>query len=232
MSQLWDWARCCSDMIGWNAPRRINSRNVWLATSTPKELSDAPGVFAALAKITWEGEFVRRDAIDIARTALDRAIWFAYEEMLRTYYLAAAGKADGTAVKAKADRCVALVRVFADLLELHPDFSLTESMNRIAATEKVRNPDFEHVFFENSGCRYCLSHQAEYARGWYVPATEEIATLLATRTQAGDFSPLPAPPDYRAKLRALAHPIRSFAPGTSLRTPERFRRLMEQAASL
>ena len=232
MSQLWDWARCCSDMIGWNAPRRINSRNVWLATSTPKELSDAPGVFAALAKITWEGEFVRRDAIDIARTALDRAIWFAYEEMLRTYYLAAAGKADGTAVKAKADRCVALVRVFADLLELHPDFSLTESMNRIAATEKVRNPDFEHVFFENSGCRYCLSHQAEYARGWYVPATEEIATLLATRAQAGDFSPLPASPDYRAKLRALAHPIRSFAPDTSLRTPERFRRLMEQAASL
>ena len=179
-----------------------------------------------------ESEVVRRDALDIARTAFDRSVWFAYEELLRTYHLSAAGQATAADVKAKADRCVALVRLFAETLELHSDFSLSESMDHIVSVEKVRNPAFEHVFFENSACRYCLSHQAEYAKGWYVPSTEELAALLVARAEAGDFSPLPPFPDYRAKLRALPHPIRAFAPDPSRRTPENFRRLMLTAADV
>ena len=65
------------------------------------------------------------------------------------------------------------------------------------------------------------------------PAMEkELAALLVARAEARDFSPLPAPTDFRAKLRALAPPIRSFAPGTAQRTPENFRRLMLKAARL
>ena len=232
LSQLWDWARSCSDIIGWYMPRRLNESARWLATGTPAVVAEAPAVFAALAEIDWNGDFVRRDALDIARTAFDRSIWFAYEELLRSYHLAAQGQATPTEVKKKAKRCTALVRTFADVLTLHPDFSLTETMDRVNEEERVRNPRFEHVLFENSACRYCLSHQAEYAKGWYVPATEELAALLVSRVEAKDFSPLPAPTDFRAKLRALAHPIRSFAPGTAQRTPENFRRLMRKAALL
>ena len=188
-------------------------------------------MFSALAKIDWDGgDFVRRDALDIARTAFDRSVWFAYEELLNAYHRAAIGQATAADVKAKASRCVAFVRLFAETLELHSDFSLSESMDRIMAVEKVRNPDFEHVFFENSACQYCLSHQAEYAKGWYVPSTEELAALLVARAEAKDFSPLPSFTDYRAKLRALAHPIRTFAPAPSLRTSENFRRLMLKAS--
>ena len=232
MSQLWDWARSCSDIIGWDAPRRLNESKHWLTTKTPAVIADAPAVFAALAQIDWNGTFVRRDALDIARTAFDRSVWFAYEELLRTYHQAAAGQATAMDVKAKADRCVVLVRLFAETLELHPDFSLSESMDHIVSVEKVRNPAFEHIFFENSACRYCLSHQAECAKGWYVPATEELAALLVARAEARDFSPLPPFPDYRAKLRAIPHPIRAFAPNPSRRTPENFRRLMLKTADV
>lgn len=232
LSQLWDWARCCSDIIGWDAPRQLNESKRWLKAKTPAVIADAHAVFAALAKIDWNGTFARRDALDIARTAFDRSVWFAYEELLRTYHLAAAGQATVADVKAKADRCVALVRLFAETLELHSDFSLSETMDHIMSVEKVRNPAFEHILFENSACRYCLSHQAEYAKGWYVPSTEELAALLVARVESKDFSPLPVFPDYRAKLRALAHPIRAFAPDSSHRTAENFRRLMLKAAEL
>ena len=230
MSQLWDWARCCSDIIGSHAPRQLNASKRWLATKTPAAIADAPAVFATLAQIDWNGTFVRRDALDIARTAFDRSVWFAYEELLRTYHQTARGQATAAEVKAKADRCVALVRLFAETLELHADFSLSETMDRIMSVEKVRNPEFEHIFFENSACRYCLSHQAEYAKGWYVPSTEELTALLVSRAEARDFSSLPPFRDYRTELRARTHPIRDFAPDPAQRTPERFRRLMQAAA--
>ena len=127
---------------------------------------------------------------------------------------------------------MALVRLFAETLELHADFSLSETMDRIMSVEKVRNPAFEHIFFENSACQYCLSHQAEYAKGWYVPSTEEMAALLVSRAEARDFSPLPPFRDYRTELRARAHPIRDFAPDPAQRTPVRFRHLMQTAAKL
>ena len=218
----------CRDRYGVQAP----AVDRWKSTETPAVLADVPGILADLAGITWEGEFVRRDAIDLARTALDRAIWFAYEEMFKTYHLCAAGKATAAEVKTKADRCLALVRAFADVLALHTDFSLAESLDRLDAVEKIRNPDFEHIFFENSVCGYCHSHQAEYARGWYVPATEQLAALLTARAEAKDFSPLPAPPDFCATLRKRAHPIRDFAPIPTHRTPEEFCRVMRAAANL
>jgi hypothetical protein len=232
VSQLWGWSRTCVDMIAGVAPQRRNAADRWKSTETPAVLADVPGILAALAAIEWEGDFVRRDAIDLARTALDRAIWFAYEEMFKTYHLCAAGKATAAEVKAKADRCLALVRAFADVLALHTDFSLAESLDRLDAVEKIRNPDFEHIFFENSVCGYCHSHQAEYARGWYVPATEQLAALLTARAEAKDFSPLPAPIDFCAALRKRAHPIRDFAPIPAHRTPEAFCRIMWTAARL
>ncbi len=239
MSQLWSWTRSCADMIS-SAAHSIAGKKVgdsrtsgrWKACSTPPEMAAAPKVFAMLADIDWNGEFVRRDAVDMARTALDRAIWYAYEEMLKSYFLCAEGKASAEEVKARAKRCVALVRIFADVLAMHTDFSLAESLDRLEDVERIRNPDFEHVLFENSACGYCLSHQAEYARGWYVPATEWLADMLTARAAAGDFSPLPAPLYYRDELRKRTHPIRDFAPDPKRRTPDEFRRLMQAAARL
>ena len=219
-------------MIAGQAQYRRNAAARWKSAETPPVLVAVPDIFAALAAIEWEGDFVRRDAIDLARTALDRAIWFAYEEMFKAYHLCAVGKAEAAEVKAKAERCAALVRVFADVLALHTDFSLAESLDRLDAVEKVRNPNFEHVFFENSSCGYCRSHQAEYARGWYLPATEQLAALLTARAEAKDFSSLPVPTDFCAELRKRAHPIRDFAPIPSHRTAEEFRRLMCTAAKL
>ena len=54
-----------------------------------------------------------------------------------------------------------------------------------------------------------------------------IAATLTERAEKGDFSPLPAPTDYHAKLRAMSHPIRAFAPDPARRTKENWRKVIE-----
>lgn len=229
ISQTVDWLGTAVAVITDDGPSARNDPSKWLAADSLASPEESKAVLAALAEIGWEGAFVRRDSVDLARTVLDRGLIWAYGEMMRTYSLCRQGRADSSEVAASCSRAVALAEAFADVLALHTDFSLSESLDRMNAVERVRNPDFEHVLFENSAAGYCLSHQAEYARSWYLPQVRELAKTLVERSRAGDFSPLPEPADYRAELRRRAHPIRDFAPNPEGRTAMEFRRVMLKA---
>ncbi len=167
-----------SRLLGWGGggitdavdgcPKR-NDPTAW-KKPFPAELACTPRLFKALAEIDWEGDFVRRDAVDLARTAADRLISAARVKLLATYHSWKGGTrscatetggsrscatetggarscATATDVKNAADAYVALGRAFADLLALHTDYSLYESCQRLDAVEKIRNPDFEHVLY-------------------------------------------------------------------------------------
>jgi hypothetical protein len=187
-------------------------------------------IFAELAEIDWEGEFVRRDAIDLARTTLDRALYADFEEVMKMWYDVKYGNVSAAHFRVFAERYVRRVRLMADILSLHEDFSIAQTLDAVNAVEKVRNPRGEHLLFENSACDYCRGHQAEYARGWYVPLAEEVVSLLVARAEKGDFSSLPEPTDYLVKLRALEHPIRVFAPDPVFRTKDNFWKAMLSGA--
>ena len=137
--------------------------------------------------------------------------------------------ATATDVKNAADAYVALGRAFADLLALHTDYSLYESCQRLDAVEKIRNPDFEHVLYDNASCGYCRSHQYEVARWWAVPAMTDLANMLAERAAAGDKSPIPPLNQDRYRERSLHRPLAEMRPMLP-RTPENWRRVMGELA--
>ena len=225
-----------SRLLGWGGggitdavdgcPKR-NAPAAW-KKPFPAELACTPRLFDALAALDWEGDFVRRDAVDLARTAADRLISAARIKLLATYHSWKGGSrpvATAADVKAMGDAYVALGRAFADLLALHTDYSLYESYLRLDAVEKIRNPDFEHVLYDNASCGYCRSHQYEVARWWAVPAMTDLANMLAERAAAGDKSPIPPLNQDRYRERSLHRPLAEMRP-TLPRTAESWRRVM------
>ena len=196
----------------------------------PAALACTPRLFDALAALEWEGDFARRDAVDLARTAADRLISAARTKLLATYHGWKSGgtrsSASAADVKAMADAYAALGRAFANLLALHTDYSLYESYLRLDAVEKIRNPDFEHVLYDNASCDYCRSHQYEVARWWAEPTMKDLATMLAERAAAGDKSDLPPLNQERYHERSLRRPLAEMRPKLK-RTPGNWRHVLK-----
>jgi hypothetical protein len=222
------WGRSFPDAFDEKYSEGRNDPKLWNDSSRLTGKMPAKEIFDALSEMEWKGEFERRDMVDLARTTLDRLLFDGFWLMMRSWHALAAGKGDLAELKSRAERQVALVKAMAGLLELHGDFSIAETLAAMDQVEKIRNPGAEHLIFENAACGYCRSHHAEFARGWYVPLVDEIASTLVARAQARDFSPLPEPVDYREKLRRSEHPILDFAPDKSRRTEDNFRRLMRE----
>ena len=231
LSRLLGWGGgCITDAVD-GCPKR-NDPAAW-KKPFPAELACTPHLFKALAALDWEGDFVRRDAVDLARTAADRLASAARIKLLSTYHSWKSGGsqfiATATDVQSVATAYAALGRAFADLLALHTDYSLYESYLRLDAVEKIRNPDFEHVLYDNASCGYCRSHQYEVARWWAAPAMADLAAQLAEHAAAGDKSPLPTLFPDRYRERSLHRPLAEMRP-TLPRTPENWRRVMGELA--
>ena len=140
-------------------------------------LSSAPALYARLATANLDDPSVRRDAVDLARTMLDR-------QLLEAHYRLVTAPADR--VKAEADRFVRLWELFAELLDRHEDYSLNDSYERLRGIAPVANPDFPRVLLENCANHYCRSHQAEVVRHWFLPFAREVAKRFRASSVDGD----------------------------------------------
>lgn len=202
-------------------------------------LKDVKTVFADLAKVDWQGEAIRRDTVDLARTALDRLLILKMKELQEKHdaWVRDGGASDGLVERAK--EIVVLSEKMADLLELHTDYSIWESYERLDRIEKITNPNFKQVLLENALCGYCRSHQYEAARYFYLPrarAFAEALRIILLRSQFGDKL---TPEEKELKLdtsddllnRMLSMPLEIYRP-TKPRTPENFRALMRELAAV
>ena len=235
----WDRNFTCNLIERWNSDGYVPQRNKagrWLGARCVmgERYAEIPAaeIFSALAGIDWEGVFVQRDTIDLARTVLDRILYATMEDVMAAYYGVSYGKYSAERFKELARRYVETMRCMADVLDLHGDFSVSETWDAVNAVEKVRNPGGEHLLFENSACSYCRGFQAEYVRSMFLPLAEEIMSLLVMRIGKGDFSPLPPPTDYLEKRRQCRHPILSCRPDPRLRTAVNYRNVMKRCAEV
>lgn len=121
-------------------------------------LASVPRILRELADVKWKGDFVRRDTIDLARTAADRLMLALMKEPRKN-----------------AKTIARMMRPFADLLALHTDYSLAESYERLDAIEKIRYPGFWNTLLNNSVNGYCASHQYEAFAHLYAPWWAELA---------------------------------------------------------
>ena len=162
-------------------------------------LKSAPEILRALADVEWTGDFVRRDTIDLARTAADRLM------------LALMGNPNGNA-----RNVAALMDGFTDLLALHTDYSLAESMDRLDAIERIRYPGFGKTLFANAVNGYCASHHYEAFAYIYLPWWRHFAET--GKCLEGD-----------SLLAAFSKPLHEMRP-TLARTRENYRRTMRKLA--
>ncbi|MBQ4199910.1 MAG: hypothetical protein II649_08500, partial [Kiritimatiellae bacterium] len=187
---------------------------------------DAQDVFELLAYVPWDSSpFIRRDAIDIARTALDRAIAVRVWEFTRDHAAWRNGKGDGEKLAAHARNVADLCDLMADLLALHTDYSLWESYKRLDAVEKIRNPAFEKTLFENASCSYCRSHQYELARHWYAPHARKVAENTRKAVAANERMAVVKVAAEPERLELKAKPLESLRP-TLPRTEDNFRKTL------
>ena len=192
-----------------------------------RRLEDAP----------WDDEFVRRDAIDIVRMVLDRLIVLKIDELGSAIVAWRGGKTASVqqqdAIVTRARELAALFDRLADVLELHTDYSLWESYQRLDAIEKIRNPDFTKTLFENAVNQYCLSHQYEAIRHVVALAMAELAERIAKAVAAGDRKAVFSVHPRFAAIRkaAKAKPLESLKP-TIPRTNENFIKVLREIERL
>ena len=195
-------------------------------------------VFAALADIDWQDAAIRRDTIDLARTALDRLLILRMKELQRDYDDWAQGRGRPDGLPERADELVFLAEKMADVLELHTDYSLWESFDRLNRIERIENPNFPRILLENAICGYCRSHQYEAARYFYLPRARAFAQVVrdtvAHVNGGGSVPPgrrsLKLGPSFDIVSLLCSMPLEALRP-TKPRTAENFRTLMRELAA-
>ena len=237
MRSIWQKTIPISHLIGWggNYGRSIvyclDDIATYRSYETPSCLTNAVPVLNALSEVAWNDAFVHRDVVDIARTIIDRAISDLCGRLMRLYgaWCESDGEAEPIIVLTHAyDE---LGDIMADLLELHTDYSLWESLERLNAVERVGNPHFDSVLLDNAACDYCHSHQYELARYWYAPVMHGLAECIRERVLKGDHERLGGQSEAakRERERLMRLPLRDLRPRAE-RTPENFRRVVLKAA--
>ena len=195
-----------------------------------KPLREARAAFALLARIEWSDAFAARDSVDLARTLLDRTVERRRRETIRAFRAWAGGDdAAARAAREAADAFAAGFRSLADLLALHTDYSLWESLERLDAVERVANPDFPRTLVDNATNAYCLSHQFEAVDRWCAPLAASLARAVRRKLDAGDRTPLDraalAAESEALRAALLATPLRDLRPAAP-RTVEAFRAVL------
>ena len=114
---------------------------------------------SALPAAAWENPFVRRDAVDLARTVAGRFLNLA---LMQISVLAASDASPESRI-ALAGRFLNLLESLADILSLHEDYSMYQTLRELAAVCPV-NPDFERTLKHNLVNGYCRQYAYEPVR--------------------------------------------------------------------
>ncbi len=224
------WGNCGSELLSGSMTYR-HGRSLDADRET---LAAVPAIFADLAAIEPEGEFQRRDVVDLARTAGDRLVTWVLHHALQAFaaWCDAAGPADD--IRFWCERLLEVLTAETEILALHTDYSLCESLDRLAAESPIFYRDFARVLLDNASNGYCRSHQYEIAAGCYLPFARELVGEILRRVDAGQHEVLPkdwAATASTAHLDALAEKgIAAYRP-SSPRTAAEFRRVLTAAGT-
>lgn len=189
-------------------------------------LAAAPSVLDALAGLAaegWADERWRRDAIDIARTIVNRAL---KASMLRSCVAMEdwrGGRGDEAAVRAMEPVAKGLLRGLGDLLAQSDDFSLYASMQRLSRAEPLGgiearvNPHAEATLKGNTENTYCRAHQYELVRAVYAPEMDAWWAWVGSRLRDADRKPWTRPASFAESRKAIqdrfhATPLADLAP--------------------
>ena len=227
---LWRWNYAYAIIGHWGNDRLVGNASECPSPRPDSAFSGASSLLRGLSEVDWDaGEFVRRDAMDLARVVCDRLAVEAENRFLNAYFLWRDHGGSASQVQAASRVAIARVRLMAWLLSLHTDYSLVDTLNRANAVCRVPNSDFGRVLIDNCSNGYCASHQAEMAEHMYAPAAEAFVADVLSRVDRGDRSPLTGETVRNVRLAVLEKSLDSLASGRA-RTAEEFRGVLSAFA--
>ena len=183
VSQMLGW------QMNWGADLVDGSRDYLTGRDLAKDAAltaSVPGILAELAAIEPKDAFQRRDVIDLARTAADRALVVTRHRMMNAFDAWTDGKASAADARRLAQSYRRLVGAATDLLALHTDYSMCETLERMAQAAPGVAPNFDRVLLDNAANSYCRSHQCEIAAGWYRPYANDLTDEILRRLAADE----------------------------------------------
>ena len=207
----------------------VNTRSQWDRFER-SVYRDAPDVFDGLADVIWDGESIRRDTIDLARTVMDRLAVQAVSDAMQAWFDWKEKKGPAEKVRACGSEAVRLVTLLGQVLALHTDHSVCDSYDRLDKVEKILYDGFAQTLLDNVLNFYCASHQVELVEHCYVPALERLFAQTDMLMTRGDRSArLSSEPMNAIRTKLLKTPLLSLRP-TLERTPENYRKVMRDCA--
>ncbi|MCL2303877.1 MAG: hypothetical protein FWC43_00885 [Planctomycetaceae bacterium] len=152
-----------------------------------EKLAPAPALYRALAELPFDDAkpFIKRDAIDIARTTANKLAILAMSNLNVAIKNRREGKGTSEEVLLAAKRFQRHWELFRDLLSLHDDYSMNATYERLKTVAEV-NPCFEQTLIANGGNSYCASYQYELFAHCYLPIVQAYTEAVEQWVEAGD----------------------------------------------
>lgn len=208
-------------------------------------LRQAPRILAALEEMAGAGfahELWRRDAVDMGRTILTRALKLAHLRACVAMEAWRQGSGDAAAVREMETRSKGLLRQLGELLALIDDFSLHAALERLGKAKELGgmaatlNPHTEQTLKGNSENSYCRAQQYELVRHVYQPEQEEYWKWVNRRLEAPGRETWTRPAAFNESRKAIqerfyATPLAQMAPQRS-RNAENLRCTLQETRKL
>ncbi|MFA6546124.1 MAG: alpha-N-acetylglucosaminidase TIM-barrel domain-containing protein [Limisphaerales bacterium] len=208
-------------------------------------LREAPALLDRLAQLANAGftnEPWRRDALDIARTVINRALKASLLRGCVAMEAWRAGHGDEAAVRQMEAVSKGLMQQLGELLALSDDFSLHATMKRLekagglGGIKPTLNPHTEQTLKGNSENSYCRAHQYELVRHVYQPELEEYWTWVGDQMRSSQKKPWTRPASFTASKKAIQDrfyetPLADMVPARA-RSAESLRQTLEETRIL
>ena len=223
-------------------PQRMAAINAAHRRVAP-ELETAPKLLEELARLSdkwYADELWRRDALDMARTIANRALFVSLAQGTQQMEAWRKGEVETAAIQRTADANLELFDAFIDVLAQSDDFSMEASLRRLERARELGgvqpqiNPHAEMTLKANSENGYCRSHHYELVSAVNRREAEAYWNWVLKRVGGEDRGPWRRPAELSKQAKVIADefyamPLAEMKP-TAARGPAElaasFRRLM------
>jgi len=177
------------------------------------ELKTAPKVLRQLAGLSAEwysDELWRRDALDIARTVANRALFVSLTQGAQRMEAWREGKAEVASIERAAEVNLELYDALGEVLAQSDDFSMDASLHRLERAQELSgvkpqvNPHAEMTLKANAENNYCRSHHYELVRSVNRREAEAYWNWVLKRVESGDRGPWRRPAELTAQDKTIA----------------------------
>ena len=226
-SQSMHWSMTGTRSACWSEPQFRVLGGGAMTTLTPARLASlqaeyrrvaptlkpAPAVLgrlAAMAGANFENPLWRRDALDMARTIANRALFAALARGASEMEAWRLNKAKPDRVRRLAQTSQDLLATLGSLLALSDDFSMQASHDRLSkaqplgGVEPVVNPHAQQTLKGNAENDYCRSHHYELVEQVYRREMAVYWSWVLGRLDSDDRKPWRRPDEFTRQAASIA----------------------------